>query len=76
MSIFVFKTANPERQVTVIAADRKEADAKFDQMRDAAGLTQESTVVSVREQEVTSNIVEHPAEQSAPQEGNESAQEQ
>lgn len=59
MPIFKFTTTNPSRVLTISATDRAEADTKFNQMRDASGLTEESAIISVSETEPMQNIVEH-----------------
>lgn len=59
MTIFTFKTANPARSLVIDAVDRAEADIKFNQMRDAAGLTEESEIVTIKETAPLLNIVEH-----------------
>ena len=59
MTIFKFTTTNPSRVLTISATDRAEADTKFNQMRDASGLTEESALISVSETEPMQNIVEH-----------------
>lgn len=58
MPNYIFKTANPERSIVVTADNREEADQKFEQMRDAASLTAESTIVSVEESNI-GHIIEH-----------------
>ena len=59
MAIFKYQTANPVRSLTISATCREEADTKFKQMRDAAGLTEESLLTQVIEISTMENIVEH-----------------
>lgn len=59
MTIFVYKTQNPARSLTIDAVNPEEADQKFEQMRDAAGLTADTLVESVETMTLTTNIVEH-----------------
>lgn len=62
MPMYLVKTANPNRKLHISADTREEADVKFAQMRESAGLTAESTVVSFTEAAPMENVVEHTAE--------------
>ena len=59
MAIFTFTTTNPARTLTINAENQEAARVKFRQMRDAAGLTEESELTQVIEIEAMKNIVEH-----------------
>lgn len=54
--LYTFHTANPSRRVVVKANSEESAKKEFDRMRDAAGLTQDSTIVKIEVVDIASNF--------------------
>lgn len=54
--IYTFHTANPTRSVVVKSSSEEAAKKEFDRMREAAGLTTESTIVKIEVVDIASNF--------------------
>ena len=54
--LYTFHTANPSRRVVVKSNSEESAKKEFDRMRDAAALTQDSTIVKIELVDIASNF--------------------